>query len=158
MECLERDAGARRCAADVQLQRRPVATVEESLAREVGSKGGTVWLSSDTMMKQLRVHPELCEEDYAQTVAAFGECEVVKEGRNGYSRHLLFLVRRGERHGWRTWKAAVKATEDGEELYLVTLHPLEAREVDVIRNAGLVLREARGRQRVASLFSSYSIM
>eukprot|EP00747_Dinoflagellata_sp_TGD_P036890 gnl/TRDRNA2_/TRDRNA2_138765_c0_seq1.p1 gnl/TRDRNA2_/TRDRNA2_138765_c0~~gnl/TRDRNA2_/TRDRNA2_138765_c0_seq1.p1 ORF type:complete len:111 (+),score=16.43 gnl/TRDRNA2_/TRDRNA2_138765_c0_seq1:218-550(+) len=110
------------------------------------------------MMKQLRVHPELCEEDYAQTVAAFGECEVVKEGRNGYSRHLLFLVRRGERHGWRTWKAAVKATEDGEELYLVTLHPLEAREVDVIRNAGLVLREARGRQRVASLFSSYSIM
>ncbi|CAK0848243.1 unnamed protein product [Prorocentrum cordatum] len=135
----------------------PIAYVEASLARAVGASAGPIWLSPETAAKQRRRHPELSERDYLQAAGAFGDCEVVKEGRNGYSRHLLFLVKRGTRHAWRWWKAAVKATEDGAELYLVTLHPLESREVDVIRDAGWVLREARGRQRVAQLFSLHGL-
>ena len=46
--------------------------------------------TQDTTWKQEHVHPELSDDDYAEVVDAFGECEIIKEGRNGYSRHLLF--------------------------------------------------------------------
>ena len=66
-----------------------------------------------------------CRRLHRALGAALELCEVIKEGRNGYTRHLLFLVKVGERHAWRRWKVAIKATEDGEELFLVTLHPLQ---------------------------------
>merc|ERR1719506_3237010 len=104
-----------------------VAILDDSvLSAAVGARGGPIWFSAETARKQRRVHPELSDADYTETLGALSDCEVVKEGRNGYNHHLLFLIKRGERHAWRWWKVAVKATEDGNELYLVTLHPLES--------------------------------
>merc|ERR1712232_469105 len=128
----------------------PFAYMDRGLAVKVGAmrSDGIIWITPATRRKQLRVHPNLAEDDYRAVAAAFGDCEVVKEGRNGYTRHLLFLVKRGEIFNWRWWKAAVKATIDGNELYLVTLHQLETREIEVIRAAGIVVRTAKGSQRL----------
>uniref|UniRef100_A0A7S4UZX4 Uncharacterized protein n=1 Tax=Alexandrium monilatum TaxID=311494 RepID=A0A7S4UZX4_9DINO len=136
---------------------RPLCVLDVGLAQAVGARGGTLWLSPQTARKQASTHPELSEGDYSAVLEAFEDCLVVKEGRNGYQRHLLFLVKRGERHSWRWWKAAVKATADGSELYLVTLHPLQAREIEPICDFGMVIRPARGRQGVTPLAPSQCI-
>lgn len=131
-----------------------VARIDESLSISIGAVNGNVWFSKDTAIKQQLVHPDICIDDYTDVINHFDDCEVVKEGRNGYVRALLFLIKRGGRYSWRWWKAAIKATVDGQELYLVTVHQLEAKEVDTIREFGIVLREARGKQRITPFFAS----
>mmetsp|Transcript_92336 Transcript_92336/g.296929 ORF Transcript_92336/g.296929 Transcript_92336/m.296929 type:complete len:201 (+) Transcript_92336:87-689(+) len=141
----------------VPVAARQVAFLEPSLARAVRSPGGPIWMSPQTAQKQEATHPELLASDYEAVLGAIEECLVVKEGRNGYTRHLLFLVKRGSRFAWRWWKAAVKASEDGSELYLVTLHPLQAGEIDVICDFGSIVRRARGRQGLTPFTPSHGI-
>ena len=62
------------------------------------------------------------------------------------------------RHAWRRWKVAIKATEDGEELFLVTLHLLQPGDYRNIVEGGALVRRGRGSQRITPLFSSAAIV
>ncbi|KNC48333.1 uncharacterized protein AMSG_04783 [Thecamonas trahens ATCC 50062] len=104
-----------------------------------------VRLSAVTWAKQQRKHPDIGPRLWAFLPHILDSSMVVHEGRNGYTRHLLFLPRLpldrpGGRHPWERFKVVVKATLAGDRLYLPSFHRLDNDELPVIAAAGIILR------------------
>ena len=87
----------------------------------IGGASRTVRLSAWTAAKQARRHPDLAPGDYARAGRILDTGEMFMEGTD---RAMGFLEEDG-----RPWRAVVKATADGSETYLVTLH--KARPYDL---------------------------
>lgn len=112
----------------------PIGWVDDVLANAVGSKVRRVMLSSETMAKQRRNHPDLTLADY-QTLPDVAEAaKVVKQG----DRFLLFL-----HMGSRRYVAVVKATEARDELYLVSFYRAEEADFRRLSSKGDIVRSGR---------------
>jgi len=98
----------------------------------LGSKSQTVLLSDATLAKQAVEHPEIGLADYQKLQAIMDSGEVYRQGNV----RLVFF--RTDDGVW--YRAAVKVTRDGNEIYLVTL--FRTRERDV-RNARANLEKVR---------------
>jgi hypothetical protein len=94
-----------------------VCSIRANLARLIGSTTTAVWLSDDTVRKQesKHHHPDLALYRLAPTIIL-----------NGYARiqpkyHLAFIWHHTT-NKLRSYRAMVKATMDGREMYLVSIH------------------------------------
>lgn len=118
----------------LRLRDHPVGNVEagvvpEAVSNALGARTRTVRLSGETMEKQIDHHGDLSEADYRALPGVLRTPDLVVQSRG---RHVLMLAHQG-----RLYRAIVKATQDGAELYLQSYHrtdPIKARSA------------ARGRQ------------
>jgi len=132
----------------------PIGVIEDRRVKgSVDSKTSIVVISKETLEKQNTKHPELELQHYTRIQKLLDRSEVIKEGRNNYQRHLLFLHPTYEKH-CKWLKVCVKATKDGKELFLVTFHLLDDRQLWVLRSQGVLLRESA---KPFHFFSSYEI-
>jgi len=97
----------------------PVAAADMSLATALGTTARAVRFSGWNAAKQLYRHPNVDAADYSLVQAALDGGTAFLDDRS--------LVAFHERDG-RWWRAVVKATD--EELYLVSLHRVEVRQLD----------------------------
>ena len=112
-----------------------VAMLDDGAAGAIGARSRVVRLSGETAAKQAgrrRLtdrdlgHPDVRAGDYALAQRILDEGELFKpHGR----RIVGFVTVDGQ-----LWRAAIKATGDGTEIYLDTLHKAKARDLAVARS------------------------
>ena len=111
----------------------PVAALDGDLKTRLSASQNAVILSDQTLAKQRRHHPELTDTEYRLLPDVVNRGLVVAQG----DQRLVFFHREG-----RIYKAVVKATQDGKELYLVTFHRTDdERELEREKSRGRVVRE-----------------
>ena len=100
----------------------PIAILDRALMAAIGSRSHTVRLSKDTADKQRDKHGDLEPPDYAwvQRILDRGELFRNPPRNNDLSANLRIS-------GWldedgQLFRTVIKATEDGSEVYVVTLH------------------------------------
>ena len=103
----------------------PVAVLPEAILSAIGGRSRTVRLSGETAAKQTARHPDLAPADYARIQRIFDEGEVFTASH----RIVIGFV---EEEG-RLWRAVVKATGDGAETYLASLHRAQPHNLDAAR-------------------------
>ena len=103
----------------------PLAIVPEALRRAIGGQSSSVRLSRETAAKQTARHPDLAPADYARLQRILDEGELFMASE----RMTLGFI---EEDGY-LWRAAVKATADGSETYLATLHKAQPHNLDAAR-------------------------
>lgn len=116
-------------------QTRGVAAVgylPDGLPELIQAQSSRVLLSDDTITKQLVKHPEIKVDDYRFLPELFRSGLVIQQS----SQTLLFY-----HVGNTIYRAAVKSTRDGRELFLVSLHKADQSAVNRARNNGNVVRE-----------------
>lgn len=99
----------------------PVAVLNNADQALIGAQAASVRLSRDTMEKQLERHDDLSADQYRLLPAIIHNGIV--EQQDGSRLRYFWRDADGK---W--WRAAVKRTEDGRELFVVSLHPLNAKE------------------------------
>jgi len=111
----------------------PVAVLDAGLAARIGAKGRAVRFSQETAVKQMRVHPHLTPVEYGRLQRLIDSGEAILDR----DRHIVFQAR--EEGRW--WRAVIKTTRDGRELYLVSLSRLAERHAERLRRRGAVIRK-----------------
>lgn len=108
-------------------QRYPVAVLSDEYQAQLGAQSQTVWLSDDTLAKQLanRQGQEVGLADYWRVQAVLEGPDLVLEERDF---HLRFLLQAN-----RWWVAVIKVTRDGRELWLQSFYPTSAKEVERVK-------------------------
>ncbi len=116
-------------------QRWPVGVLQPADMSRLGTQSQTVWLSDDTLIKQLahRQGQAVALEDYWRVQQVLEQPELIIGGRDY---HLQFVR---EKDRW--WSAVVKVTRDGKENWLQTFYPMNDREVARLRRSGKILWE-----------------
>ena len=111
----------------------PVAALEDALAERIKAKTRAVLLSKDTLEKNTLRHPELPGELYRSVQGVLDDAQlVIQDG----DQTLVFLWQ-----GEQIVHLALKATRDGSELYLTTLHYTFERDVARVKRRGRILRD-----------------
>ncbi len=116
-------------------QRYPVAILHQEDMARLGTSNQTVWLSDDTLAKQLanRQGQGIGLEDYELVQEVLERPSLVLKERDY---HLRFIRKKDK---W--WVAVVKVTRDGNELWLQSFYPTNAKEVERIRQRASVMYE-----------------
>ncbi len=114
----------------------PVAVLSAAVLNAIGGKSKTVRLSGETAAKQTVNHHDLESKDYARVQRIFDEGELFAE--HG-TRAIGFLEEDG-----RLWRAVVKATKDGSEAYLSSLHKARRRDLNTARRRMKKIKSERG--------------
>jgi len=109
----------------------PVASLDNDLKRRLSAKQNAVLLSADTLAKQRRNHPELTDAEYRLLPDIINKGAVIAQD----NQRVVFFA-----HEQRLYKAVVKATRAGDELYVVSFHRADSRDYDREANRGIVIR------------------
>ena len=114
-------------------QRYPVGVLTERDKERLGSLSQTVWLSDDTLAKQLahRQGQNMTLDDYRLVQQVLEEPEIIIVERDY---HMKFVHKNN-----RWWAAVVKVTRDGKENWLQTFHPINDKELERLRRSGKVI-------------------
>lgn len=99
----------------------PVAVLRTAIADAVGAQSRVVRLSSGTAAKQAARHPDIDPGDYANIQRILDGDELFRDG----DRWVTGFV---EVEG-RLWRAVVKATRNSSEIYAVSLHRANKRNL-----------------------------
>ena len=111
----------------------PIAVAGEAVLAAIAARSRTVRLSDrggkidehGTATKQREHHPDIAPADYARVQRILDEGELFRAG----PRHAMgFLEMDG-----RPWRAVIKATRDGSETFLATLHKAQPHNLDAAR-------------------------
>ena len=94
----------------------PIAIAGEAVLAAIAARSRTVRLSDGTAEKQRGSHRDITPTDYARVQRILDEGEWFRDRHS--PRHAIAFI---EMDG-RPWRAVVKATRDGSETYLQTLH------------------------------------
>jgi len=108
-----------------------VGRIPRALAREIGSLTTIVWATRSTIQKIKGKHGEVELADLLRLQNGFDAGRVQKEG----PRHLVFYYPDPAQR--RTLKAVVKATRDGNSLFLESMHQVERRRLRLNRGERL---------------------
>ena len=120
-----------------------VCRIPQALAGLIGALTTSVWLSHNTICKQESKHhsPSLKPYLLAPTIISKGYRRIQPP------KHLVFIhhIRNGK---IRSWRATVKATNDGRELYLVSVHRQRKSDVRATYKRTLSIKEFKARREV----------
>jgi len=101
-----------------------VGDLDYALCREIGATRAAVWLSYETMSKQLVRHPELGSDHYLVAPLALTYGAVFRD----VGQSLMILYEDTCVFGV-TFKLALKATKAGDEIFLTSLHQMRWRHI-----------------------------
>ncbi len=108
----------------------PIAALDPEHMKTIGAKSQTVYLSGETMAKNLKNHPELSLKEYQKLpgIISSGAQVILQQG----DRKLIFVKVDG-----RYYNAVLKAAKSGEPLFLLSLRRVD----DVRRDVGRLVRQ-----------------
>src|SRR5450830_2183034 len=112
----------------------PIGILQQDAAKQIGSKTQTVILSAQTMLKQLKEHPELTVDEYAIVQDAVAKGEVIQDTPST----LIFLL---QDQGYVT---VVKATKTGNATYLTSFRRLSNDDAKREREIQRLLEKGAG--------------
>lgn len=112
-----------------------VGEIEAALAEAISATVNTVYLSWMTAQKQLRQHPDLKLWEYQLLPTILHRGIVVKD-----SPKTLIVTHYDIEPPNRLYKAAIKATDVGHEIYLISFHRARLKSLLNIRNRGKIIR------------------
>ena len=112
----------------------PVGYVDDELATALKANTKTVVISDATMTKQRDHHPELTVTEYQLLPDMIENGLVIQQ----VSQRLMFL-----RSGNRIYRAIVKSTKDGNQLFIVSFHRTDAKRLNRDKKKGQILREEK---------------
>lgn len=112
-----------------------MAALDGDLKAHLNAAQNAVLLSKDTLIKQRRHHPELTDKEYRLLPDLVNKGAVIDLG-NG--QRLAFFHQAG-----RLYKAALKATRAGDELYLLSFYRANKNELARDKRRGTVIREEK---------------
>jgi SPP1 gp7 family putative phage head morphogenesis protein len=101
----------------------PVMVLDDEVRQAIGAQCRVAVLSSQTMAKQRRNHPELSLDDYRRLPRLLDEDAMVFAQDD----QRIIIARNAD---GRWLKAVVKATADRDELFVVSFHHARAEEID----------------------------
>lgn len=111
----------------------PVAVLNQQLKEQIGALNQTVWLSSDTLNKNLARHKDLSLGEYQKLPEVIDHAQVVvKDG----DRTEVFIKRDG-----RLYHGSVKATKTGDALFLTSFRLTDMADVARVKKKGKVLKD-----------------
>ncbi len=113
----------------------PVAVLSKPITQEISTQSHTVILSAETLAKNILHHPELEFNDYRNLQNALESAQLVVKDSN---KTLLFYYRSEQSN---EQFSAVKATRDGEKMYLTSFRLASRQKVDNIRKRGRVIKD-----------------
>ena len=121
-----------------------IGFVGKDLTKSIHADAQIIRLSKYTLDKQLNKHPNIMSNGvfcYKNIQQLIDNGLVIKEGRNNYNRVLLFLGElRDNQHKTKLYKLAIKVTENRDEIYLSSLHPIQAHLKQNICDNGVLIR------------------
>jgi hypothetical protein len=109
----------------------PVAAMSDASMSAVKANQRVVWLSKDTVAKQLRNHPELTVADYRVLPYLIDSGIIIQDGE----RTLVFFSDREN-----LYRAALKTTDSGKGNFLTSLIITDERELRRMQSKGRTLR------------------
>lgn len=112
--------------------RATVGFLPDGLPEQVGAKTNRVQLSGETIQKQLKRHPDLTVAAYRNLPKIFEEGLIIKDS----SKTLVFIL-----VGDKVYRAVIKATNDGKEIFATSLTRSSLKEITRMRKRGEVIRE-----------------
>ncbi|MFW2439115.1 MAG: phage minor head protein [Arenicellales bacterium] len=112
----------------------PVGYISEPLSASLGANTRKVVLSEESLIKQKERHPDLEFEEYLNLPDVFEVGLIVKDEEQV----AVFFHEKSY-----LYKAVVKSTKDGSELYLTSFHRATAKNLRGVRKRGEVIREER---------------
>lgn len=90
----------------------PVAVMDATTMKAIGTKAQTVWLSHETLAKNVESHPEIGLPEYRTIPDIVDNGEIYLQGES----RIIYLRRKGK-----LYRAALKRTKDGSDNYFLTL-------------------------------------
>lgn len=109
----------------------PVAVLDNQFQATIGAKSQTVYLSEQTLAKNLVQHPDLSIADYQQLPQIVAAAQlVVQDG----DQSVVFVKRAGK-----IYHAAIKATRSGESLFLTSFRFTSEADMQRVKKKGTVL-------------------
>jgi SPP1 gp7 family putative phage head morphogenesis protein len=111
----------------------PVAVLPDTFREAINSKGHTVYLSAQSLAKNLLRHPELGLSDYRALQKIYEQAQlVVKDSPNT----IIFYL-----EGVDDLFTSVKATISGDKMYLTSFRKAGLQRVNNIRKRGEILKD-----------------
>jgi len=101
----------------------PVGVLPPKRVAEIGSKTRVVLFSDYTSAKGAKKHKDIGQDDYLLVQLLMEQGDYTEDKEN----HLTFI---GTDDNGKHWKAVVKKTRDGKQLYLQTLHRYKKKQAD----------------------------
>ena len=115
----------------------PVAVLDEGFQATIGAKSQTVYLSDQTLAKNLIAHPELSIADYQQLPQIVSMAQlIVQDGDQS-----LVFVKRDDK----IYHAAIKATKSGNGLFLTSFRFTSEADMERVKKRGTVLMDEMGK-------------
>lgn len=109
----------------------PVMAILPAVAEAIGTRATAGLLSTETLEKQRRHHPELTDDDYRRLPSIGTEPTVVVQTRAG----TAILIQEGGRFRL----AVIKGTRRGEAAYLVSYRYTDAEDLRLLKRQGRVI-------------------
>ena len=119
-------------------ERARVGRIPNLLAKAIGARTTIVYLSKTNAAKIRGKHSVIKFPELRALATAFQEEAVAREGQL----HLAFWFQ-SPVYKTRTIKSVIKATSDGTEIYLKTMHVIARHRLKALRAKTMVLREKR---------------
>lgn len=111
----------------------PVAVIKESIMKAINSLGQVVLLSSETLSQNKARYPEITLDDYAKLQDIIDNPDLITKEQDKY---LIFL-----KLGDYFYHAVIKRTENGKELYLMSLMLTGEEDIEgILKRGELVFR------------------
>jgi hypothetical protein len=111
----------------------PVAVLDPDYRKAIRSKSQAVYLSDESMAKNMAKHPELGFEVYKGLPSVIQDAQlVVRDGENTF---VFFRI------GEDIYYGAVKTTASGETNFLTSLRSARASDIEMTRKKGTILRD-----------------
>lgn len=98
--------------------RLPIAQLPEEYMNLIGTKTRVIWLSSDTLFKNVAHHPELLTGDYLNLRNIVGNASRVAIGISKRNKNTIAFLREGDRNHL----TIIKYLDDGSELFINTYY------------------------------------
>ena len=117
----------------------PVCSISTDMASAIGAKTSYVLLSSQTVFKQRKTHPDLRALDYLTLPTHFEDGLVLLE--KGDRLRLHFCYQRPNEDF--RYVATIKSADHGRRIYIVRFHRIRSRQTKSLMKRCTVLRTHR---------------
>lgn len=110
----------------------PVAVLDAKYMKEIGAKTQTVYLSDETLAKNLANHPELGLQEYQKLPDFIADANLIieKEGQ------FLVFIRQEDNY----YFTVVKTTQDREELYMTSFRHTNLKNIEDEKRKGRIIK------------------
>ena len=111
----------------------PVAVLDEEYKKAIKSKSQVVYLSDETLQKNLINHPELDFKVYTKISEIISKAQLIVQDKENT---FVFL-----KIGKQIYYGAIKTTGTGQTNFLLSLRIARPQDIDLIKKKGRVLKD-----------------